>query len=514
MADFREYVPDGLELQRYLASAPYSNPAAYWKALACIQGPIRSGTSVASCQRLMEAAMNVPAIDGVRRSRWLIVRNTYPDLEQSTIKTWLDWFPEKTYGRFYWSTPYVHEVRIGDVEADFVFESFSGDDDIHKLPSREYTGAWINEAQFYSLRFCVTLLGRTGYYPLPSGPKFLQLDMNAPPHGHWVPMMRGDVPIPEEMTENERISLRQPADWAFYVQPPWLLEKKGPNGEILGYDINPDAENLRVMGEKAVRALISGRTRDQIDAELMNRVLILQPGRPVFPQFSRDFHVSKTPLPPVPGARLIVGFDFGRQPAMVVAQCVGGLWTVLDELLGSNTSAVEFAPLCRRRLAQKFPEWMQEDGPGVDFWGDPSGSNRRSETDEHTAFEIFEMNGMRIQKADNAGRRGVRIETMTSVLNANVEGRPRLLLSSTCVNLITGFAGGYCFRRKRVSGSPVYEDEPDKNSPYSHPMDALMEILMGGGESRVMLGQSMAPPKRMSAIRKISPFSRPGRRFG
>jgi hypothetical protein len=92
-------------------------------------------------------------------------------------------------------------MRFGDVEAEVVFESFKGEDDIPSLKSREYTGAWINEAQFYSRKLIVALLrAHRLVSDRPGGPKWLQMDMNAPPHGHWVPMMRGDAPIPEEWT--------------------------------------------------------------------------------------------------------------------------------------------------------------------------------------------------------------------------------------------------------------------------------------------------------------------------
>lgn len=517
MEQGRPYIPDGITLERYLASNPYATPPEHARALACIQGPIRSGTSVASCMRLMEAAMNVPPTQGKRRSRWLIVRNTYPDLEASTIKTWLEWFPEAVYGRFYWTAPFVHEVRFGDVEADFHFESFSGDDDIPSLMSREYTGAWINEAQFFSRKFTVTLLSRTGYFPTPNGPKFLQLDMNAPPMGHWIPMMRGDAPIPDEMDEGERRALVRPPDWDFLVQPAWFVEEKNERGAVTAYRLNPEAENLRVLGEKTVMSLLDGRTTDEIDAELMNRVLIQQPGRPVFTNFSRESHVAKAVLKATAGVTLHVGLDFGRQPAMVVAQCVGGHWYILDELTASNMAAEQFAPMVRRRLAMKFPGWGGDNQPDILFWGDPSGSAMRGETNDDTAFGIFAQNGMAVRKADNAGRRTVRIETFTHMLGEMERDGPKVLISPTCPTIITALAGGYCYKRKRVSGTPTYETEPDKQGPYSHPVDAMLEIFMGGGESRVMLGRSQRP-KPINTLAKVNVFARArpdgGRRSG
>ena len=155
----RVYRPDGETLRRFLTTT--SN-------LVCIQGPVRSGKSVAACMRIMMGIMGQPKDrTGKRRSRWLVIRNSYPDLMASTIKTWLEWFPEDTYGRFMWTPPYTHKIRFADVEAEVVFESFAGEDDIPSLKSREYTGAWINEAQFYSRKFVVAVYERTGWFPTP-----------------------------------------------------------------------------------------------------------------------------------------------------------------------------------------------------------------------------------------------------------------------------------------------------------------------------------------------------------
>jgi hypothetical protein len=483
------YVADGPTLDAYLASNGYlpdPRMAPFRKSFACIQGPVRSGKSVASIVRLYLAMMNVPVTQGKRRSRWLVVRNSYPDLQQSTIKTWLEWFPEELYGEFKWTPPYKHIMRFGDVEAEVVFESFAGEDDIPSLKSREYTGVWINEGQFYSRRLVIALYERTGWFPIPGGPKWLQMDMNAPPLGHWVPMMRGDTPIPEELTDSDRRALRKPDDWCFLVQPAWFTEKLDAQGRVDEYVINPEAENLRIVGERAVYELLDGRTQDEIDADLMNRVTILTSGRPVFPMFRRETHVSKVPLEPMPGLRVYVGLDFGRRPAAAFAQQSSGRWFVFDELTAENMSATEFAPIVKRRCAQIKAQMGGE--ANFDFWGDPSGSHARGETDDKTSFEVFEANGMKVRKADNRGLRGIRIETFTRLLNAMAGGLPKVLISPKCVVIVTGCAGGYVYRRKKVSGSPTYEDEPHKNE-FSHPIDGMLEIFMGAGEAMETIGR-------------------------
>jgi len=83
----------GTEVAKFVAS---NNQVDY------IQGPLGSGKTVALLLRAMRHAQeqHPSPIDNVRYSRWGIVRNTLPDLKRSTVKTWLELFPEHIYGRF------------------------------------------------------------------------------------------------------------------------------------------------------------------------------------------------------------------------------------------------------------------------------------------------------------------------------------------------------------------------------------------------------------------------------
>ena len=80
-----------------------------------LRGPVGSGKSVACCVEVFRRALAQKKNDkGVRRSRWAIIRNTNPQLRTTTIKTWLDWFPENTWGNFRWEVPYTHLIKKGE----------------------------------------------------------------------------------------------------------------------------------------------------------------------------------------------------------------------------------------------------------------------------------------------------------------------------------------------------------------------------------------------------------------
>jgi hypothetical protein len=75
-----------------------------------LQGPLGSGKTRALCARVMrhiQEQVKSP-IDAYRHSRWAMVRNTMPDLRRTTIRTWLEMFPEGDYGRFVWGAMMQH----------------------------------------------------------------------------------------------------------------------------------------------------------------------------------------------------------------------------------------------------------------------------------------------------------------------------------------------------------------------------------------------------------------------
>src|SRR5262245_38782408 len=62
-----------------------------------IQGPQGSGTSSACCMHIYQQALGQPVqADGKQRFRAHIFRETYPKIEETALRTWLDWFKPGT----------------------------------------------------------------------------------------------------------------------------------------------------------------------------------------------------------------------------------------------------------------------------------------------------------------------------------------------------------------------------------------------------------------------------------
>ena len=472
-----------------------------------IQGPIESGKSVAAAACIYMGMCLTPRWHkGLRKSRWLVARQSYPGLETSTIPTWLHWFPEHVYGKFSWSEPYTHYMKFLDVEAEVVFRSFEDDkpDTLKALRSTEWTGAWINEGQFMPRRLVMEMSDRTGRYPPVSrggsGRKFLVADMNAPQtNDHWVLRMRGDVDLPEDMADGDRMAFVKPPFMKFYVQPPALTQVKDAMGKHSHWRVNPLAENLENMKPDRYLIMAEGKTLEEIKRDLCNEVVESNSGAPCFPNWDRDRHSTPEIIEAVEGLPLYLGFDWGAEaPAMTVFQNVGGQWRGLMEIVESNSLIVEFAPKCRRILAQRFPWAFEDGGAGVIAWGDPEGG-WKSEHTGATSFGIMKAQGIHVRAPAAKDNPQLRLETGRRLLGeAMPDGTPRVFCSRHPTRGMPRFCaamgGGYALKMIRVEGKEQLKAEPVKNA-HSHPAEAGLYVFWGGGEARATLGRIERPQK-------------------
>lgn len=474
-----------------------------------LRGPIGSGKSVTCCAEIMRVACEqVPNQLGVRKTRWAVVRNTNPELRTTTIKTWLDWFPEDPFGKFRWQPPYTHNVffQLPDktsVECEVIFLALDRAADVKKLLSLELTGAWVNEAREVQKAIIDAIDSRLGRYPsMRDGGctrKVLLMDTNSPSEDHWWPIMAGDVPPPEWLTQEEIDAFVAPPNWKFFSQPPALLEQKDDRGRRIGYAENPDRENKAGLPVSYYLDMVPGKSPSFIDVYLLNRYQSLFDGKPVYPTFRKLAHVAPLPILAA-DAPILVGVDFGRTPAAIFTQCLaGGRWIVIHELLAMNMGAKRFAELIKREIAKKG--WTTHQ---FDFFGDPSGDDL-SQSDETSPFSMFRAAGINIRKAPSNDP-SVRIEAVEQLLDRMTDGGPAILVSPTCKNLITGFEGGYRYARIGTSGEH-YDVKADKNR-FSHPHDALQYAVLGGGEGRRVLTGSSQRPKPVATRRGSNPFER------
>lgn len=470
--------------------------------LTIIQGPWGSGKSVAALMKLYMLAMQQEPspIDGKRKTRWVIVRNTYGELTQTTIKTWLDWFPEHMYGKFKWSKPMTHHIRIGDVDAEFVFLALDDEDDRKKLLSYEFTGFFVNECREVLKEIIDDLSGRAGRYPSKrdGGPTWHGgiCDTNAPSEDHWLPIMRGDVLAPDWMSEEETNSLKAPPNWAFYNQPGGILEKFDARGELDGYIANPLAENVENLpgGHDYYLNNVGGKKRSWININYRNILGSHRGGKAVWENYREEVHLAREPIEPIEGVDVWVGLDFGRQQAAIYAQQLHGRWLIVGESIGMNIGSDRFAPIVKRDMARLFP-WVfarpgEERSARAHFFGDPSGDDA-GQADDNTPFLIFRKHGMMVRKAPGGNGLSIRLQAVEKPLDEMKDGKPRILISPRCVMLKGAMNGGYHYAA--IKGQRDRYNELPAKDKFSHPADAFQYLMLGGGEGRAVLMGSERP---------------------
>lgn len=468
------YEPDGLQLARYVTSN---------NKVDIIIGPLGSGKTIAMFRRLGRHMLEQRPSprDGIRRSRWFVARNTYPELKRTTIRTWKRVWPANFYGEVKMGAPPSHHLRFLDVEAEVDFLALDDEDDVQKLRSADYTGGAFHEVQYIDLGVFREGRSRTNRYPeeADGGSTWhgVLADANAPDEDHWLAMMTGMVDLPPGLTMEERKALEWPKDWGLFKQPPAVIKRRDDNGHFLRHEINLDAENLRWLATDYYLDQLEGNEPDWINNRLGNETVLVVDGSPVWPMFRREFHVAREPLRPVPHYDVLVWLDFGRVfPAALFAQEVNQRVYVQYELLGFNEPASVFAPRVKRFLEQHYP------GHGFRCVGDPKGRDRGQQT-EHSSYDIFKHHGMPVTPAPvKQNDIKERTEAVAYALNDNPSGVSRLVFSPICRTLIVGMAGRYCLVREEDG-----ELRPKKDK-YSNLCDCLQYGCLALGEGRRMIG--------------------------
>jgi hypothetical protein len=423
------YEPDGATLTRFVTSD---------NKVDILQGSLGSGKTVAMFRRLGRHAMQqAPSPrDGLRKTRWFVARNTFPELKRTTIKTWRRVWPANLYGEVKMGAPPRHDISFGDVRMEVDFLALDDEDDIAKLRSADYTGGAFHEVQYTPLEVFRKGRSRTNRYPEESegGATWhgVIADANAPDEDHWLAMMTGQVELPAGISPEDRRALTWPTTWGFFSQPPAIVKIRNQRGEVIRREINLDAENLRWLASDYYLDLLDGNTPDWIDNRLGNETILVIDGSPVWPMFRRDFHVAREALRPVAGCDVLVWLDFGRvYPAALFAQEVNGRICVQHEILGFNEPASVFAPKIKRFLEQNHA------GHAFRCVGDPKGRDKRQQT-EHSSYDIFRHHGMPVSPAPvKQNDIEVRTEAVAYALNDNpakstTVDRPNAALSASC----------------------------------------------------------------------------------
>lgn len=439
------YQPPGVVAKEFLEDrSPFS----------LLMGPVGSGKTTAAIWKLMMVAMAQEPYNRHRYTRHLVTRPTYPELRSTTIKTFLEWFPEGPVTTMNWGGLITAKVTLWlpdktCVDAEILFISLDRPEDVSKIRGMELTTAWANELSETSKAAWDMMTQRVGRYPPKrwGGPTWSGVfgDTNPPDDDSWIYKL-----FVEEKPESYRL----------FRQPGALLYRNGV------YEPNPAAENVHnhSLGYDYWMRQVAGKSRDWCKVFLEGNWGTISSGKPVYPEYSDELHCRE--VKPYESLPLLLGFDYGLTPAVAVCQVSPrGQFRVLADIQSENMGIRQFArDVVKPYLAMNFPNYK------IQATGDPAG-NRRSDSDEKTCFMELAEAGIPAMPA-MTNEFVARREAVAGYLTKLIDGEPAFLVDPKARNIRKGMNGGYCFKRMQIVGSERYRDVPDKNI-YSHSHDAL-----------------------------------------
>lgn len=471
------------------------------------------------------AVTQEPNSNGIRKTKWAIVRNTYDMLETTTLATFKQWIPHEICSitlkpmRGDMAYPLPDGTRV---EAKFIFLALDRPDDVKKLLSLEVTGVFMNEAKESPYAVVKGSRERIGRYPsqidgytdvyddsgkltydapkerdengkpllnddnspkyIPCTRKSLLMDTNPPEDDHWWYQLAEDGCLRTNKTPEAKRGVSE--IFGFFRGPsPFLLV----NGEYLD---NPDAENIKFLpgGYKYYRDMLAGNTEDHINVMVMGNYGTIKDGKPVYPQYNDRIHCPEKALGVIEGLPIGLGWDGGLTPSCVIGQQTErGQLRIIAELYVEDMDVRQFA----RDIVKPF---LQRNFYGIEVafsYIDPSGKNR-GEAEGKSALGILNDAHINDYEGDTIEPLNMGFETeyaptnipderiaaVNSYIIKLVDGEPGYLVSRKCPMLRKGKIGGYQYKRVQVSGEARFKDKPDKNK-YSHSADAEQYMALG-----------------------------------
>lgn len=454
-----------------------------------IMGPVGGGKSTVCLFDLLGRAMTQAPNNGVRRTKFIIMRNTMGQL-MATVKPLIDqWLVDMTRGAIgEWRlTEKVFEMRFALpdrtlVHSELCMMAADTPDDVRRLLSVEASAAWVEEAREVDPQVFQALQGRVARFPnrASGGVTYpgVICSTNPPPvGGFW-----------------HELITKPPRKHEVFTQPAAMLE----DGSL-----NPEAENLEHLDPEYYDNLISGKTEAWIDVYIKNKFGPGDFGQPVFKaSFRRAFHTASNQLKPVMQSvsPLIVGLDNGLQAAAVIGQRdARGRINILDEAYVPEDTTMGVEAFLDRILVPKLRERFPFRPDSIVFVLDPA-CFQRSQVDEKTIAQAVQMRGYSVRKSpitSNDIER--RLSAVEDLLTRQIDGAAALLIDPRCKHLLDALDWGYRYKKMASTGQTT--TTPDKMH-HSHIADALQYFA-----SHYVAESFGSVFRRNAKVRNVAPSS-------
>lgn len=488
-----------------------------------IVGPVGSGKTIAALQKgLRIAAQQKPvkrASDGVlvRKARIGVIRESYPSLQSTTLKSWFRIVPEDK--NFSWKAPFTHTFKkvlkregnrrdgrvLEILECEYEFRAI-GDLSVEEAcRGWEINAVIIDEADLQPANLVPFLTGRVGRFsdldPSSVVDPQIIVSLNMPDiDNHIYHLLFDEGSEALGLTDEEAAILRET------LGDRKLIEKfVQPGGR------EPDAENLHNLpggrGYYVLQVAANRATPGYVDRMVDNKPVPIQHGQPVNANFSYTSHVQT--LQWDPRRKLILGVDQGLFAAAVALQrdWTGGVRTLAEvvntirnekgqvQLL--KVGPTKFAKRVRLMLTEKFPDITPD---MIRVVADPAAFAAADRADqEHDWLLAFQKElGLKVHRAksNSAGLRNQAIWTAQDT-------RDGYLIDVGCKHLIKGHSGGYRYAKATNNTGEVKSSPEIADTIYTHVCDAEQYAALEGEH---VIGDLRGKQRRTRAVRNDSDF--------
>jgi len=413
-------------------------------------GPVGSGKSTGCIVELLRRATEqAPDSQGVRKTRFAVVRNTLQQLRQTCLADIQQLLTPIVNYRVTDATVQVRftDPQYGKIESDWMLIPLDTKEDQQRLLSLNLTGAWVSEFREIPLSIIDALAGRVGRYPSRA--------IVAPT---WYGIIGESNPPDEDSDWYKKLELEPPPNWAIFHQPGGM---------------EPNAENRENLPPNYYETLVANNTPDWVDVHVHAKYGKSLSGQAVFrASFDPGFHVTYEELRPNPLYPLIIGHDFGRTPAALVGQVDHqGRLLVLAEATSQDMGLEQFGTIVLRPLllTSRF------NGLSSFVIGDPAGWHK-SQLSEESANDVLKRLGFKAYRAPTNDI-DPRLRAVEALLVKQVQRQPMLLIDGgNCPQLVQAMKFNYRYRRKQ---NDQLEDKPEKTHPWSDLADCLQYMALG-----------------------------------
>ena len=368
------------------------------------------------------------------KAHWALIRDTWENMQATTLQTFFDWFPPGVFGTFN-QTKRQFTWASGVAQGDVVFLGMDDAADASKLMSRELAGFGIDEPAP-----AVTSGGVDEMIFDIAMSRLRQPDMdwycaklaeNNPDENHWT-----------------HRKFQEPGTDGFKLWQPAMPE----NETNLPTDYYAELRRLWGHRPDLIRRFVEGEFGFQ------------QLGRSVTPEWNDRLHLASG-LIPMKRVDLHLLWDFGHNPTCIITQRTPiGHWLILDSLVGDNIGVEELIndgvkPL----LADRYKGFRWK------HIGDPAGKEREQTSIYRSAVRLLQRS-LGGSYRPGPVRISERVDPLRAVLAKTIGGRGLIQVDRMRAREVwQALRGGWHYN---VARSGLIGSKPTKDA-HSHPGDAL-----------------------------------------